>query len=61
MLAAFSQWAIPLLFLRIPLAGWVRGVKLYEAFVRGAEQGFNTAVKIIPLAGAASTSFSSAF
>jgi len=39
---------VPLLFLVIPLVGWIRRVKLYEAFVQGAEQGFVTAVRIIP-------------
>lgn len=48
MLTEFSRWAIPLLFFLIPFAGWLRRVKLYEAFVQGAEQGFSTAVKIIP-------------
>lgn len=43
-----SRWIIPFLFLAILLAGWLTRVKLYEAFVRGAEQGFTTAVKIIP-------------
>lgn len=36
------------MFLTIPLAGWLRRVKLYEAFVRGAEEGFPIAVKIVP-------------
>ncbi|MCR4419006.1 MAG: spore maturation protein [Clostridia bacterium] len=39
---------MPLLFLVIALVGWIRRVKLYEAFVQGAEQGFVTAVRIIP-------------
>lgn len=43
-----SQWAIPFMLLVIPLTGLIRGVKLYESFVTGAEQGFLTAVKIIP-------------
>ncbi|MGB9885931.1 MAG: spore maturation protein [Moorellales bacterium] len=48
MLTELSQWAVPGLFLLIPLAGWLRRVKVYEAFVQGAEQGFGTAVRIIP-------------
>ena len=48
MLTELSRWAVPGLFLLIPLAGWLRRVKLYEAFVQGAEQGFSTAVRIIP-------------
>jgi spore maturation protein B len=43
-----SSWAIPMVLLFIPLIGLLKGVKLYESFVTGAEQGFFTAVKIIP-------------
>ncbi len=43
-----SRWAIPFLLLTIPLAGYLRGVKVYETFVEGAEEGFETAVRIIP-------------
>ncbi|MGF7184999.1 spore maturation protein B [Desulfitispora alkaliphila] len=43
-----SKWTVPLLLLIIPLVGYLRGVKVYEAFVEGAEQGFTTAIKIIP-------------
>jgi len=43
-----SRWAMPLMFFIIPLIGYVRGVKVYEAFIEGAEQGFATAVRMIP-------------
>lgn len=43
-----SQWAIPFLLLIIPTVGILRGVKVYESFVSGAEEGFQTAVRIIP-------------
>jgi len=43
-----SRWAIPFLLLTIPLYGALRKVPVYEAFVEGAEEGFTTAVKIIP-------------
>jgi len=43
-----SRWAIPFLLLTIPLVGFFRGVKVYETFVEGAEEGFETAVRIIP-------------
>ncbi len=43
-----SSWAIPILLLVIPLVAYLRGVKVYEAFVKGAEEGFQTAIKIIP-------------
>ena len=43
-----SIWAIPFLLFFIPLAGYLKGVKVYEAFVAGAGDGFSTAIKIIP-------------
>jgi spore maturation protein SpmB len=43
-----STWIVVLLLVGIPLYGWVRGVKVYEAFVDGAKEGFNVAVRIIP-------------
>lgn len=43
-----STWAIPVLLVAIPLYGIARGVKVYEAFVEGAKEGFNVAVRIIP-------------
>ncbi len=43
-----SCWAIPIILFAIPLIGLLKKVKLYESFVTGAEQGFATAVKIIP-------------
>ena len=43
-----SVWAIPLLLLIIPLAGFMRKVRVYEAFVEGAAEGFHTAVRIMP-------------
>lgn len=47
-LTTVSKWAIPFLLLVIPLYGALRRVPVYEAFVEGAEEGFTTAVKIIP-------------
>ncbi|MEW6621615.1 MAG: spore maturation protein [Bacillota bacterium] len=43
-----SVWAIPFLLFIIPLVGYFKGVKVYEAFVKGAGDGFYTAIKIIP-------------
>lgn len=43
-----SSWAIPLLLFLIPAYGYIKGVKVYESFVKGAEEGFSTAIKIIP-------------
>lgn len=48
LLTLFSKWAIPFLLLLIPLYGFLHKVPVYEAFVEGAEEGFATAVKIIP-------------
>jgi spore maturation protein B len=47
-ITAFSDWAIPVLMLLIPVIAFVKKVKVYEMFVDGAKEGFNVAVKIIP-------------
>ena len=47
-LTTVSSWAIPFLLFAIPLFGYIKKVPVYEAFVEGAEEGFYTAVKIIP-------------
>lgn len=44
----FSIWAIPLFLLIIPVYAYFRGVKVYEAFIRGAQEGFSIAIRIIP-------------
>ncbi|GAB4322241.1 MAG: spore maturation protein [Candidatus Sumerlaeia bacterium] len=43
-----SNWIIPLVITVICAVAYVRGVKLYEAFVKGAKEGFNIVVMIIP-------------
>lgn len=43
-----SDWAIPILAGGIVLIALTRRVKLYEAFVEGAKEGFNVGVRIIP-------------
>jgi len=48
LLGAVSVWIMPLLILVIPVIGFVRKVKVYEAFVEGASEGFHTAVRIMP-------------
>ncbi|MDD5564928.1 MAG: spore maturation protein [Thermoanaerobaculaceae bacterium] len=45
---AISTALVPLLLLLIPLAGLLRKVRVYDAFVEGAKEGFNVAVRIIP-------------
>jgi spore maturation protein B len=47
-LDAVSAWAIPVLLAGIPLLALLRRVKVYPAFVEGAKEGFETAVRIIP-------------
>jgi spore maturation protein B len=43
-----STWTIPLLLAGIPLLALFRRVKVYPAFLDGARQGFETAVRVIP-------------
>lgn len=47
-LQVVSVWAIPLLVAGIPLAAMLRKVAVYEEFVEGAKEGFQTGVRIIP-------------
>ena len=47
-ISEFSRWAIPVVLLLVPLIAFLRGVKVFETFVEGAEQGFKTAIKTIP-------------
>lgn len=43
-----SDWAVIFLITFIPLYGYLRGIKVYETFVEGAQEGFWVAVKILP-------------
>lgn len=43
-----SLWVIPIILLLVPLIGYLRHVKVYEAFVEGATEGFYTAIRIMP-------------
>ncbi|OSM06260.1 nucleoside recognition domain-containing protein [Magnetofaba australis] len=43
-----SPWVIPVLIVGMLGFGASRGVKVYEAFVEGAREGFDVAVRIIP-------------
>ncbi len=47
-ITAISAWAIPVMLVFIPLYAAFRKVPVYESFVDGAKDGFDTAVKIIP-------------
>ena len=46
--AAASAWIIPTLIFGMLAIGFVRGVRVYEVFVKGAKEGFDLAVMIIP-------------
>jgi spore maturation protein B len=41
-------WILVLLIVGLPVYGLIRRVPVYEAFVDGAKDGFNVAVRIIP-------------
>lgn len=43
-----STLSVPLIFLVIVSYGFLKKVKLYEAFTEGAKDGFTTAVRVIP-------------
>ncbi len=43
-----SSWIVAVLLAGIPLLAFLRGVKVYPAFLEGAKSGFETAVRIIP-------------
>ncbi|MDK2822559.1 MAG: spore maturation protein [Clostridia bacterium] len=43
-----SKWTIPFLVLFIPTFAYFKGVKVYEEFIEGAEEGFKIAIKLIP-------------
>ncbi|MFA6808185.1 MAG: spore maturation protein [Eubacteriales bacterium] len=47
-IAEISRWAIPFILFFVPLYAYVHKVPVYESFVEGAENGFKTAIKIIP-------------
>jgi spore maturation protein B len=47
-ISLLSAWAIPVLIVFIPLYASYRKVPVYESFVEGAKDGFDTAIKIIP-------------
>lgn len=43
-----SDWLLPLLILTIVTLGFGRQVKVYEAFIAAAKEGFSTVISIIP-------------
>ena len=46
--ATSGDWVIPVLITSLLGFGYARGVPVYETFVEGAKEGFETAVRIIP-------------
>ena len=47
-LARFSDIIIPVIIFYIVGYGFVSGVKVYESFLKGAGEGIETAVKMMP-------------
>ncbi len=47
-MAAVSRWAVPVVITLILAYGFWKGVRVYETFIEGAQEGFWIAVKIIP-------------
>jgi spore maturation protein SpmB len=45
---AIGPWIMPTIMAGMLLFGWWRGVPVYEAFVEGAKEGFEIAVRIMP-------------
>ena len=45
---AVSDWLIPMIVGAILVFGYLKNVKIYETLVKGAKEGFDTAVRIIP-------------
>ena len=45
---AVSNWIVPGLIVLVLLYGHFRGVKVFEAFVEGAKEGFTMSVRLIP-------------
>ncbi|NLK53015.1 MAG: spore maturation protein [Syntrophomonadaceae bacterium] len=43
-----SRWAIPVMLFVIPAYGFIKRLPVYQTFVEGAEEGFTTAIRIIP-------------
>ena len=44
-----SVWAIPLFILAVLACGEYKSVKVYETFLQGAEEGFKTGIRLLPI------------
>ncbi|HHY75169.1 MAG TPA: spore maturation protein [Firmicutes bacterium] len=47
-LSALGTYAFPAILIAVPAYAAMRGVKVYETFVRGAEEGFKLAIGTLP-------------
>ncbi|MFT3788626.1 MAG: spore maturation protein [Tepidisphaeraceae bacterium] len=47
-IATFASFLLPLVIVGFPVYGVIRKVRVYEAFVVGAKEGFTTAIMILP-------------
>ncbi len=47
-ISILSQWAIPAMVFLVVLFAYIRKVDVFDTFVDGAKEGFQTAVKLIP-------------
>ncbi|QNO16223.1 spore maturation protein [Alkalicella caledoniensis] len=47
-ISILSQWAIPVMVFLVVLYSYIKGVEVFDTFVEGAKEGFQTAVKLIP-------------
>ena len=45
---SISVYAVPVILIAVPLYGMIRGVKVYECFAEGAEEGLKTAFRVLP-------------
>ncbi|MCL4515203.1 MAG: spore maturation protein [Firmicutes bacterium] len=43
-----SGWTIPLMLVAIPVYGYLKGINVYNTFIKGAREGVMTGVRIIP-------------
>ena len=48
LITTLSAWAIPAMIVLIPLYAFYKKVPVYESFIDGAKDGFDTAIRIIP-------------